>query len=29
VSRGGGRKKSGTLVWLLAPLAFLLSRRRP
>ena len=28
VSRGGGRKKSGTLVWLLAPLAFLLSRRR-
>ncbi|MGB8298864.1 MAG: hypothetical protein WCG85_25835 [Polyangia bacterium] len=28
VSRGGGRKKSGTLVWLLAPLAFLLSRRQ-
>lgn len=29
VSRGGRRKSFGTLAWMLAPLAFLLSRRRP
>jgi hypothetical protein len=29
ISRGGGRKSSGTRIWLLAPLAFLLLKRRP
>jgi hypothetical protein len=28
VSRGGGHRKSGTLVWLFSPLVFLLSRRQ-